>query len=60
MGELILTLQGDGDCDGVALMMGERGFVPPELEADLDRLDSVGISRDAVFEQRAGVLFGGA
>lgn len=33
--------------------------MPPELEADLDPLDSPRIWRDAVFEQWAGVLSGG-
>ena len=59
LSELILTLQGDGDYDGVATLMEERGFVPPELQADLDRLDSAGIPRDIVFEQGVSVLFGG-
>ena len=45
--------------DGIALTIGERGFVPPELEADLDPLDSARIWRDAVSEQWAGVLSGG-
>ena len=58
LSELILTLQGDGDYDGVAQLMEERGFVPAELQADLDRLDSAGIPRDIVFEQGMSVLFG--
>jgi hypothetical protein len=33
--------------------------VPPELQADLDRLDTLGIPRDVVFEQGVEVLFGG-
>ena len=60
LSELILTLQGDGDYDGVATLMEERGFVPAELQADLDQLDSAGIPRDIVFEQGMSVLFGGA
>ena len=58
LSELILTLQGDGDYEGVAQLMEERGIVPPELQADLDRLDSAGIPRDIIFEQGASVLFG--
>ena len=42
-----------------AALMEERGFVPAELQADLDRLDSAGIPRDIVFEQGMSVLFGG-
>ena len=58
LSELILTLQGDGDYDGVAQLIEEKGVVPPELQADLDRLDSAGIPRDIIFEQGVSVLFG--
>ncbi len=57
LSELILTLQGDGDYDGVAQLLEEKGMVPPELQADLDRLDAAGIPRDIVFEQGISVLF---
>ena len=60
LSEMILTLQGDGDYEGVAQLIEEKGIVPPELQADLDRLDSVGIPRDIIFEQGVSVLFGGA
>jgi Peptidase family M49 len=59
LSEVILTLQGDGDYKGVDDLMNEKGVVPPELQADLDRLDTLGIPRDIVFEQGASVLFGG-
>jgi hypothetical protein len=39
--------------------MAEKGIVPAKLQADLDRLDALGIPRDIVFEQGVGVLFGG-
>ena len=58
LSELILTLQGDGDYKGVAALIEEKGVVPPELQADLDRLDAAGIPRDIVFEQGVSVLFG--
>ena len=58
LSELILTLQGDGDYESVAQLMEAQGVVPPELQADLDRLDSAGIPRDIVFEQGVSVLFG--
>ena len=58
LSELILTLQGDGDYEGVAQLIEEKGIVPPELQADLDRLDSAGTPRDIIFEQGASVLFG--
>jgi len=56
---LILTLQGDGDYEGVSRLMEEKGKVTPDLQADLDRLDRLGIPRDIVFEQGVDVLFGG-
>ena len=58
LSNLILTLQGDGDYEGVARLIEEKGIVPPELQADLDRLDAAGIPRDIVFEQGVSVLFG--
>ena len=58
LSRLILTLQGDGDYAGVDALMTERGFVPPELQTDLDRIDGMGIPRDVVFEQGVEVLFG--
>ena len=58
LSELILTLQGDGDYEGVDQLMAEKGVVPPELQGDLDRLDALGIPRDIVFEQGIGVVFG--
>ena len=57
LSELILTLQGNGDYDRVAQLLEEKGMVPPELQADLDQLDSAGIPRDIVFEQGVSVLF---
>lgn len=60
LSRLILTLQGDGDYEGVDRLMAEQGVVTPDLQADLDRLDAVGIPRDIVFEQGVDVLFGGS
>jgi hypothetical protein len=59
LSELILSLQGNGDYAGVDQLINEQGIVPPELQADLDRLDGMGIPRDIVFEQGVSVLFGG-
>jgi len=59
LSEVILTLQGDGDYEGVDELMREQGIVPAGLQADLDRLDTLGIPRDIVFEQGVEVLFGG-
>ncbi len=60
LSELILTLQGDGDYEGVAALIEEKGVVPSDLQGDLDRLDAAGIPRDIVFEQGVSVLFGGS
>ncbi|HSG49256.1 MAG TPA: hypothetical protein VLA43_15655 [Longimicrobiales bacterium] len=59
LSELILTLQGDGNYDGVDALMREKGRVPAALQADLDRLARAGIPVDIVFEQGESVLFGG-
>ena len=56
---VILKLQGDGDYDGVARLMAEKGVVPDDLQAELVKLDGLGIPRDIVFDQGASVLFGG-
>ncbi|MBT8337534.1 MAG: Zn-dependent hydrolase, partial [Gemmatimonadetes bacterium] len=58
LSELILTLQGDGDYEGVDALLAERGTVPADLQADLDRLADEGIPVDVVFEQGPSVLFG--
>jgi hypothetical protein len=59
LSEVILTLQGDGDYQGVDALIHEQGIVPPGLQNDLDRLDALGIPRDIVFEQGWSVLAGG-
>jgi hypothetical protein len=52
----ILTLQGDGDYEGVAQLVAERGVIGSQLQADLDRLDAADIPVDIVFEQGRSVL----
>lgn len=54
--EKILTLQGDGDYEGVANLFEEMGSVGPELQAALDRVNDAGIPRDIVFKQGTEVL----
>lgn len=56
MSSLILTLQGNGDYDGVAKLVAEKGIISDELQADLDRLGTAGIPVDVVFEQGTEVL----
>ena len=58
LSQLILTLQGDGDYAGVDQLMREKGMVPADLQAELDKLDDLGIPRDIVFEQGWNVLTG--
>lgn len=52
----ILTLQGNGDYDGVAKLVKEQGEISAELQSDLDRLSSANIPVDVVFEQGVKVL----
>lgn len=52
----ILTIQGDGDYDGVAQLVAEKGSIGAQLQADLDRLDAADIPVDIVFEQGLSVL----
>ncbi|MDN5217157.1 Zn-dependent hydrolase [Fulvivirgaceae bacterium BMA12] len=56
LSEKILTLQGDGDYQGVDLLVKELGLVKPELQKDLERLSASGIPVDIVFEQGAETL----
>ncbi|MEL7341906.1 MAG: Zn-dependent hydrolase, partial [Bacteroidota bacterium] len=56
LSEKILTLQGDGDYEGVKKLTDEMGLVGEALQADLDRLGESGIPVDIVFEQGVSVL----
>ena len=56
LSNLILTLQGNGDYEGVAKLVAEKGIVTDELQADLDRLSSANIPVDVIFEQGVEVL----
>lgn len=49
--EKILTLQGNGDYEGVTAFQTQYGIITPELQKDLDRLKTSGIPVDVVFEQ---------
>jgi len=52
----ILTIQGDGDYDGAQQLVVEKGFIRPELQADLDRLKELDIPVDIIFNQGPGML----
>lgn len=56
LSELILTLQGDGNYEGVAKLVNEKGLIGTQLQADLDRVDAANIPVDIVFEQGVKVL----
>ena len=56
LSEMILTLQGDGDYEGVQQLVDQKAVIQPELKSDLDRLASEGIPVDVVFEQGVDVL----
>jgi len=56
LSKLILTLQGEGDYDGVAQLVAAQGIIGEQLQADLDRLAAASIPVDVVFEQGVEVL----
>lgn len=56
LSELILTLQGNGDYEGVAAFVGQYGNIGPDLRQDLDRVNASGIPVDVVWEQGRSVL----
>jgi hypothetical protein len=56
LSNLILTLQGNGDYDGAAKLVAEKGIISSELQSDLDRLEDANIPVDVVFEQGVNVL----
>lgn len=56
LSRLLLTLQGDGDYDGVVKLLESRGVIEPELQGDLDRLTRANIPVDIKFQQGAAEL----
>ena len=53
---LILTLQGNGDYEGVVKLVEEKGIISPDLQRDLDKLSKANIPVDVIFEQGIEVL----
>lgn len=51
LAQTILTLQGNGDYDGVGAFQREYGTISPTLKSDLDRLNARGIPVDIVYQQ---------
>ncbi len=56
LSELILKHQGDGNYDGVQILVSNNAVIPDQLQSDLDRLAAEGIPVDIVFEQGVEVL----
>jgi hypothetical protein len=52
----ILTLQGDGDYDGVAELVADKGVIKAQLQQDLDKLTAADIPVDIDFKQGLKVL----
>ena len=51
LSELVLTLQGNGDYEGVKKLYKEKGIIPTDLQKDLDHLKSKNIPVDVIFDQ---------
>jgi len=56
LSEKILVLQGNGDYEGVAQLVEDKGKISDVLQAELDRLLEQNIPVDIVFEQGVEVL----
>ena len=54
--QLILKIQGDGDYTSLKSLLEKDGYIKPELQKDLDRINSAGIPVDVVFKQGIEVL----
>jgi len=53
---VMLAFQGDGDYEGLGTWMEANGSIPADLQGDLDRLKTMGIPVDIIFEQGLSVL----
>ena len=56
LSRLLLTLQGDGDYEGVVELTESKGVIKPQLQGDLDRLTQANIPVDITFQQGAAEL----
>jgi len=56
LSRIILTLQGDGDYEGVAKLVADKAKIGSQLQSDLDRLSEAGIPVDIIFNQGTKVL----
>ncbi len=56
LSQLILTIQGNGDYQAAGQLLNERGVVGSGLQSELDRLATLGIPVDIVYEQGMNLL----
>ncbi|WP_339860963.1 dipeptidyl-peptidase 3 family protein [Paremcibacter congregatus] len=56
LGNILLTIQGDGDYDRAMELLHTKGIMSPTLKADLGRLKAADIPVDVNFIQGKGVL----
>jgi hypothetical protein len=54
--EKIIKIQGDGDYEAAKKWVEEEGVVKPQLQADLDRINSANIPVDIVFNKGKNML----
>ena len=52
----ILTIQGDGDYAAASAWIESKGTIPADLQADLDRINALGIPVDIYFDQGPHML----
>ena len=56
LSKLILTLQGNGDYEGVVKLIADKGLISQDLQSDLAKLTSANIPVDITFKQGKKVL----
>jgi len=56
LSNLILTLQGNGDYNGVTKLVEEKGKISIDLQKDLDKLSNANIPVDVIFDQGTETL----
>jgi len=56
LSQLILTIEGNGDYDAAGQLLNEKGVIGSGLQSELDRLATLGIPVDIVYEQGMSVL----
>ena len=52
----VLMILGDGDYNAAQELLKEKGFIPPQLQKDLNMINSAGIPTDVVLEQGPEVI----